>query len=508
MQPTSDHDTALSQTTSSMPLWLARVLVFGSSAVVLVLEILAGRLMAPYVGVTLETFTGIIGVVLAGIAVGAWWGGRVADRRDPGSFLGPLLLVSAVFVFLAPVLTDLVGPWMRAAGPAEIVILTSVAFLAPSILLSAVTPLVIKLRLRSLTETGAVVGSFSAVGTFGALAGTFITGFVLIASVPTRGLVVALGVVVAVVGLALSIRHSIAAGTLTGLLLVGLVAAGAAASSNRPCQIETRYFCAVVEVDADRPTGRTLWLDTLRHSYVDLEDPTYIDFRYAMVVEDVLASLPDGPFDVGYVGGGGFTLPRYMAATRPGSTADVFEIDPELVDLAIDQLGLELGEAIAVEARDARMVLPERDDDTYDLVVGDAFGGLSVPWHLTTREFLEEIDRTLVDGGVYLINLLDYPPLGFARAEAATFRSVFDHVAVIAPGDYLDRSRGGNFVLVGSDQPLDWADIADRIGARGGSEVILSGTAGAADALAAWVDGADVLIDDFAPVDQLISGPR
>ncbi len=100
-----------------MSVALARLLVFGSSATVLVLEILAGRLMAPYVGVTLETFTGIIGVVLAGIAFGAWWGGRLADRHEPAKLLPPLLLVSGAFVLLVPVLTDLVGPSMRAAGP-------------------------------------------------------------------------------------------------------------------------------------------------------------------------------------------------------------------------------------------------------------------------------------------------------------------------------------------------------------------------------------------------------
>ncbi len=485
-----------------MSVALARLLVFGSSATVLVLEILAGRLMAPYVGVTLETFTGIIGVVLAGIAFGAWWGGRLADRHEPAKLLPPLLLVSGAFVLLVPVLTDLVGPSMRAAGPVEIVVLTAIGFLAPSVLLSAVTPIVIKARLRSLDETGSVVGSFSAVGTTGALAGTFLTGFVLIASVPTRLLVIILGAGLAVAGLALALRTRIVtAGTMLLLAVVAL-AGTAAAAVPRPCEVETRYFCAVIEPDALRPSGRTLWLDTLRHSYVDLDDPTHLEFRYSKIVADVIDLLPPGPLDAAYIGGGGFTLPRYVAAVRSGSTADVFEIDAELVDLAEERLGLVLGNGIAVEVGDARLGLPARVGGRYDLVLGDAFGGLSVPWHLTTVEFLEQIRRVMDDDATYVINLLDYPPLGFARAEAATFRKVFVDTAVIAPPEYINGERGGNYVLVGSLRPFDWGALQDAITARAGREVVVTG----AD-LDGFIGRARALTDDFAPVDQLISRP-
>jgi len=134
--------------------FVARLLVFGTSAAVLVLEIVAGRLMAPYIGVSLETFTGIIGVVLAGIAIGAWVGGIAADRTEPGPLIGPLIAISGVFVVLAPQAVDFFGPAMRAAGPLEIVFLTAVGFFVPSATLSAVTPVVVKMRLRSLEETG------------------------------------------------------------------------------------------------------------------------------------------------------------------------------------------------------------------------------------------------------------------------------------------------------------------------------------------------------------------
>lgn len=484
-----------------MGLFWARSLVFAASAAVLVLEILAGRLMAPYVGVTLETFTGIIGVVLAGIAAGSWLGGWAADRSEPRRMLAPVLALSGVLAMVAPAMVDALGPGMRGGGPVEIVLLTGGAFFLPAMTLSAVTPIVVKLRLRSIDETGSVVGSFSAIGTMGALAGTFVTGFVLLAAVPSRPLVVAVGV-----GLLLAAVPLLLRGALARFMAVALLSAVPPAASlapdRDPCDTETTYFCARIEVDPARPTGRVLWLDTVRHSYVDLGDPSYLEFRYAKVMADVIAGLDAGPLTAAYIGGGGFTLPRYVASVRPGSTGTVFEIDRALVRLAERDLGLEQSKELRVEVGDGRLLLPSQPVGAFDLVVGDAFGGLSVPWHLTTREFLLEIDRVLADDGVYVANLIDYPPLGFVRAEVATFFSVFPHVAVIAPAESLWGARGGNFVLVGARRPLRWDQVQERIHARTGLEVLIASS----DA-AGFASGARVLRDDFAPVDQLITPP-
>ncbi|MDP2328132.1 MAG: fused MFS/spermidine synthase [Dehalococcoidia bacterium] len=485
-----------------MSLLLARALVFYSSAAVLVLEILAGRLMAPYIGVTLETFTGIIGVVLAGIAGGSWMGGRIADRTDPRALLGPALIASGVLALAVPTIVDGLGPWMRAGGPMEIVALTTCAFFLPSFLLSAIPPLVVKLRLRSLDETGTVVGSLSAVSTWGALAGTFLTGFVFVAALPTRPLVLGLGALLVLSGLPM-LRRTLPGATLIGGVLITLAATASLGMADGPCQWQTNYFCASVELDEDRPSGRLLWLDTLRHSYVDLEDPTYLEFRYARGVADVLSLLPEGPLHGVFIGGGGFTLPRYVPAVRPGSTSTVFEIDGALVDLVKRELGLVPSADLRVEVGDARLALPDQPSDSADFVVGDAFGGLSVPWHLTTREFMREVDRVLRPGGVYVVNVIDYPPLGFAKAEAATFLEVFEHVAVIAPLRHLIGEGGGNFVLVGSHAPLDAGALQALADARADDgDLVWSG-----DRARDFADDARVLRDDFAPVDQLLGRP-
>ena len=479
----------------------ARALVFFTSAAVLVLEILAGRLLAPYVGVTLETFTAIIGTVLAGISLGAWLGGRAADRRSPARLLGPLLIVGGLLSLAAPTIVEMLGPELSGGEPVEIVMLTALAFLLPAVVLSAVTPVVVKLQLADLARTGTVVGRFSAVGTAGAIFGTFLTGFVLLAAFPTRPIVFGVGGALVAWGLALTLTLGRRGGIAAAIAVIGtLLGGGALGMVEGPCDTETTYYCARVEVDQQRASGRVLWLDTLRHSYVDLDDPTHLEFRYTRLIADVVDTQADpGPVDALYIGGGGFTLPRWMEAVRPGSTSTVLELDGGLVDIAVERLGLDPDGIEEIRVGDARLTLGAFPDGGFDVIIGDAFGGISVPWHLTTREFLAEIKARLRSDGIYIMNVIDRPPNAFAQSEAATLREVFTHVAVVAPPDFLEGEAGGNFVLAASQVALDMEALAAALQVRGAVSVAIAGSE-----VDAWADGAQVLRDDFAPVDQLL----
>ncbi|HSJ34680.1 MAG TPA: fused MFS/spermidine synthase [Acidimicrobiia bacterium] len=477
----------------------ARLLVFLTSAAILVLEILAQRLMAPYLGVSLEVVTGVIGVILTGIALGAWLGGLAADRGDPARLIGPLLVAGGVTALASPLLIDLLGPLLPSVGPASIVVLTTIGFFLPAAVLSAVPPVVVKLRLASLDETGTVVGSYSAVGTAGAIFGTFLTGFVLIAAFPTRPIVVVVGVGLVLWGTALWWPRRSAGATYGAA--VGLLLASGLFVFEGPCQYETTYHCAEVVADPGRPGGRTLVLDRVSNSYVDLNDPTHLEFRYARVMNDVIdQTLPDGALDVISIGGGGFTFHAYLSATRPETDHVTLEIDRVLVDIGHRDLGLDPEAEIVVD--DARRSLVELAPESADLVIGDAFSGLSVPWHLTTLEFVEEVSRRLRTGGLYTMNVIDYGDLDFVRAETATLARVFDHVAVFAPPRYLDGEAGGNFVLAASQAPLPVEEIQAAIAARGGVEIAATG-----EDLDRFIGPARALSDDFAPVDQMIDRP-
>lgn len=471
--------------------------MFYTSAAVLVLEILAGRLLAPYAGVTLETFTAIIGVVLAGIAFGTWLGGRYADRTaSPVTLVGPVLILGGALAASTVPLARLLGPSMGTEGIAGLVALTAISILPATAVLSATPPIVVKIILDDLDSTGATVGRISALGTAGALIGTFTSGFVLVATLPTSVTILTVALTTTIAGFALWLRHRPKTQRLATIALIGLVAGSMSTmAAQSPCDVETAYFCASEVTDPDNQDASFLLLDTVTHAYVDKVDPTNLRFSSIRMFASAIEAMTEGRIDALHVGGGGFSLPTWLTATRPGSRNVVLELDAALVDFVEDRF-----EPAPVERTivgDARVSLNEAGDG-FDVVVGDAFGGLAVPWHLTTEEFLEEISGALNGGGFYVMNLIDHGDFDFLRAEIATASRVFPHTALVTVPERFD--VGGNFMLVASKQPIP----ADRIVAEA-SSLELEVTALAGEALDLFVGDAAILTDDFAPVDQLLS---
>lgn len=481
----------------------AAALVFLSSAAVLVVEITALRLLAPYLGLTLETSTTVIGIALAAIALGSWMGGQAADQTDPLRLIGVLLAVSGAVVALTPAALRSIAEW----APPALLLVAAMTILVPGALLSAVTPMVTKLRLSTLTETGTVVGKLSGVATVGAIAGTVLTGFVLVSRLPVSGILVGLGVLLVIGGLYFQWRTR-QLRSLSTLVVVLATAAGGLATLVAPgrCDAETKYHCVRVVADPDRSSGRTLMLDGVRHSYVDIDDPNVLRFTYiramAAVVDAVFPAAQ--PLSAYHLGGGGLTYPRHLAATRPGTRSVVSEIDDGVVAIDRDELGVDSAVGIDIRVEDGRLGLRRLDTDSRDLVVGDAFGGVSVPWHLTTTEALDDIRRVLKPDGIYVANLIDHGEFAFARAEAATLKRVYAHVVLAGqPNDVTTDTDiapdGGNFVVVASDRPLDPATVQRQLQARDTGWAVIGG-----DELDTWIGSAAVLTDDHAPVDQLL----
>ncbi|MFF5291758.1 fused MFS/spermidine synthase [Paractinoplanes globisporus] len=484
----------------ALPSGLASTLVFSASGAVLVLEIVALRLVGPYVGVTLQVSSSVIGISLAAIAYGTWLGGRLADRFDPRLLLTPALVLGAIGTAVTLPLVRYGGEVLRGGAAPAVLLLAALAVFPPAFLLSTINPMVVKLQLGDLDRTGSVVGRLSSIGTLGAITATLATGFVLVAAMPTSWIVLTLAGLLAVGGIALHLwlRRPTLPGqprTRATLVTLGLVGAGLGVVGPNPCDVETAYHCARVQADPAVPGGRLLILNSAHHSYVDLRDPRHLEFAYVQWIAAVADSLPAGAIDALHLGGGGFTLPGYLRATRPGSRQQVVELDGGLVALDKRKLGLVTGPDLRVRVGDARVGLAAQPSASYDLVVGDAFGYLVVPWHLATREMAQDIARVLRPGGVYAQNVIDYPPDRFIRAELATVASVFPYVALIAPPDALSRAAGSNFVIVASHSPLP--DLRSRLASVSPPPSVREG--------AEWARGARVLTDDYAPVDQLLS---
>lgn len=487
-------------TTHSLSALLAATLVFVASGAVLVLEILAVRLLAPYVGLTLETTTAIIGAALAGIAVGAATGGWLADRTDERKLLAGLLVAGGLLSLTIVPLVRMLGPGARDGGDPAVLGITLITLVPTAAVLSAVSPTVARLRLHDLGSTGSIVGGLSAWATAGALVGTFGTGFLLVPLAPVSASILGIGVVLALIGAALFVWKARLGAARGAAIVVGtMVLALMTATVQTPCDRETDYHCVRVEQDIELASGRTLLLDDVLHSYVDLEDPTHIEYAYTRWIADGIdaAAASDEPLDVVFVGGGGFTLPRWLQATRPGSTAHVLEVDGDLVEVVRDSLGLRDQPGLSVTTGDARTTLRDLPTDSADVIVGDAFGTYAVPWHLATTEWAQEVQRVLRPGGIYALNVIDYPPLELLRAEAATLLGVFSDVRLVTTPDEQQRPAGGNGVLIASDRPLPPPAPTSEFG-----EVTLDRAE-----LVRFAGDAEPLRDDFAPADQKLTIP-
>lgn len=208
--------------------------------------------------------------------------------------------------------------------------------------------------------------------------------------------------------------------------------------------------------DPDVPAAWTLCLNGTPQSHVDLEDPTRFEFEYVRRLAHVadLVAPAGAPLQVMHLGGGAFTLPRYIATTRPGSTQEVVEIDAALVDLVCAWLPLDHTWPVRIRHGDARAVLAEAPEGAFDLVVTDVFAGARTPAHLTSVEYVSLAARALRPAGVYAANIADGGELAFARAQVATALAVFPHVCVVAEPTVFRGRRFGNFILVASRAEL------------------------------------------------------
>lgn len=243
--------------------------------------------------------------------------------------------------------------------------------------------------------------------------------------------------------------------------------------------------------DADRPGGWLLLVDRIRQSYVDLDDPRYLDFEYVQAIADVIDLLPAGPLAVTHVGGGGCTLARYIAAVRPGSPQVVLEPDDDLIRTVRSRLPLPRGSKIRIRSVGGRAGMAALRDTSADVVVLDAFAGGRVPAELATRQFVADVARVLKPSGVLLVNVADGRPLTYTRRLTATALSVFPHVLLRADPAVLRGRRFGNVILAASAEPLPAAGVRRVAAGAMFPQRVLAG-----QPLTDFVAGASPLTDD------------
>jgi spermidine synthase len=501
-------------------LWVSYFIVFMASACTLVLEIVAGRILAPFIGVSLYTWTSIIGVVLAGISLGNYLGGVIADRIGSRRTLGILLLVGGLssLVVLPLASADLTTIFPRTLPlMLRIVLITTLLFFPPALVLGMVSPVVVKLALTDLKHTGNVVGKIYAFSTLGSIVGTFAAGFWLIATFGTRWIVFGVGLILIAMAIMFgdffrarkgNTAIGAAAALVLGLLLFQINDKNALASG---CYKETNYYCIKVTdhvVSGDRVL-KTLVLDHLIHSYNSIEDPTFLQYGYikvyAEMTEYVAQRTPD--YRAFFVGGGAYTLPRYMEVVHPTATIEVTEIDPGVTETNFEQMGLDPNTRIITYNTDAREIVEQKQGgEKYDLVFGDAFNDLQIPYHLTTREFDQKIRNMLKDDGIYLALVIDKLRGGqFIPSYVRTVQAVFPYVYILADGNPWNSTFPNTYVVAASASPIDFERLKTVPG-QGPDGRTITGVM-PQDQMDEWLrtSFSVLLTDDYAPADNLVA---
>lgn len=490
-------------------LWIMVLLQAAISASSLVVEIVAGRMIAPYVGMSLYTWTAIIAVVLAGFSVGHWWGGRIAAhdsqnalRQTAWTMVAAALTTAAASLMLR----GFSGPLIEAFNHplAAITALSMVAFFLPSLFAGIPAPVLTVVAMRGHSQSERVLGVMFATGAIGAIFGTLLAGFFF---VPRLGSMTTLMVIAVIYALAAVVCFALARvrgrdlglGFAACLALVGL----GYQTLNLPaiCDEESEYFCirTVTLSDAEGARVHLMVLDHLAHGISGEAEPRQMQTDHAAML-DALPRMRMGEKDFSsfHIGGGAFSVPRGWAAHGLGQIT-VAEIDPAVTQVAIDDFWLPAGQ-VTVLHEDARMAL--RNTPTrYDVIIGDAFTDIAVPEHLITQEFFELVASRLTDGGVFAMNLIDnVDRMDALAAMIVTLQAVFPSVEVWTEARGPSMGERRVFVLLCGETPSP----VSRLTAGSPDPMIFQPLDDAFVAQIVADKQPRVLTDDYAPISALI----
>ena len=480
-----------------------------SGASILALEIMNSRTLAPYYGNSLFVWGSLIGVVLTGLSLGYYYGGKKADLNPSYVAFSTLIFVAGVYVFLTTIgsttifLVVLASRLGERFGP----LLASILLLGlPSILLGMVSPYAIRISAKEIGSVGKTAGNLYAISTMGSIAGTFITVFILIPEAPLTTNLYGISIIlitVSLVGLS-SRRKGLAAIALAGS--IALIMSPPAPVPGVLEQRDTMYHRVVVWDDT--VTGvRTLLLDNNFHSAMDLRDPERVVYLYTGFFNIGFAYNPDVK-EVLFIGGGGFSGPKQFLRDYEDVSIDVVEIDPDVVDIAKKYFMVENNERMNIYVEDGRTYLTGTDKK-YDLIVLDAYAKTYVSFHLMTKEFHQLTISHLNDNGVLVSNVitaLEGDASDLFRSEILTMKEVYPSMEVYKVSETAPPSFVQNLIVVATKSPKLmtteklFANSKDLVKAVDVNYMINSKYYDTID-----TSGASVLLDNYAPVENLLN---
>lgn len=416
--------------------WIA----LASGFALMAFELVAARLLAPTIGSSTFIWTNVIGVIMGALAIGYWWGGKLADKRKREADVVCLCLAAATLVVLVLIFHGGVIEFacgMSADARWQGLFAALFLFAPTSVVVGMLSPYLAKLALKSTTETGETVARLSTFNAIGSIAGTFITGFFLFGAIGSRAtLVVVVGIMLVASWLIKPMARVWQRVTACAILLLGVLFAVMGGSGEGiSVDTATANYRITQRYTASGRSANLLWAGPNGiQSAAYLSGSKDLIFWYTQEIANVVGHLSDeggSPERILIIGGGAFSLPEYFGRFYPEAKIDVVEIDPDLEGIAEEYFRFEKPENVTVYAEDARSYVNRVNDVFYDYVVVDVFSDADVPWQFVTREFGEKVASLLADDGVVVVNsifgLVDGCD-GFSEALLATYGSELPYV--------------------------------------------------------------------------------
>ena len=504
---------------------LLNIIVFIGGAVLMSLEIVGSRVLAPYFGNSIFVWGSLISVVLAALSVGYYWGGRMSEHNPSFAKLLLLLVVPGAMIFVLPFLYPTVNLWVAEAdfgARANPLIVSAIYFLVPGIFLGAISPYAIRLGATTLSTVGSTAGTLYALSTCGSIFGTLFTAFYLIPAIGVANIIHALGITLLLLALVMwpltrahGAKVRARAGAVTKAAVVILltlfsITLPLSAWSVYRTLYEKDSFYHHIRVNQD-DEARYMYFDQTLQSAMNLNDPTTLRLTYSRYVSLGMVFRPDAKRAL-IVGLGGGSIPKKWQKEFPAMEMDVAEIDAEVIQVAKKYFSFSEGKGMNVHSQDGRLFLT-RTSHRYDVILLDAYFKDAIPFHLNTREFFTMANQKLTANGVLVINIIGAvtgPGGKITRSVAKTLRGIFPQIYMFAVRrpDNASLDTIQNVIIVATKEPQRMAigDIAKRA-VNLGRELF---PRSANDIAVAFVDGkvADddvpVLTDDYAPTDKLL----
>ena len=482
--------------------------VFASGVASMGLEILAGRMVAPAFGSSVYTWGSIIGVFLAALSLGYALGGRYAATHASNRNLAILSAVSAISVAGVAIGGDPVVAWFDTLDlvPTRYATILPVTLLfgPMTFLLGVISPFAAEQS--GAQSHGSASGRVYAVGTIGSIVGAFGTTFLLIPAFPVGEVALLLTLPLLVVAVAVGDRHPpVIAAVGLALVAVGLagflVVAGPALTGDTIYETQTAYS----QLEVRESNGvRTMYIGGVAQSatYVDGREGYVFDYAPYMHLPMLMQDDVDR---VLFIGGGGFTGPQRYAAEYPNVTVDAVEIDPQVVDTAKQYFGLEESDRLNVHVADGRDFL-QSTEHTYDVIVLDAFQTDQVPFHLTTREFVELTHSRLDEDGVFMANVISARSgegSAFYRAVVKTVDTTYPHLYTFPTANTADL-QNIELVATKAREGFSRADLQRLNDERDIGLDLTEEIEQYRRAETVRTNDVPVLTDDYAPVDSLL----